>query len=68
MKPEWKVRLTSYKSTWYWFTTNPAGGGFGSNHSGSQRLAKVKALRGIPVGSLYELDLNGKITVEVKEK
>src|SRR5271166_2427000 len=33
------VRLNKYRSTWNWFTTNPQGGGFGSNYCGPRYIA-----------------------------
>jgi hypothetical protein len=58
------VRLTKTRSTWNWFCANPVGGGFGSNHCGSLRVAKAKAVSGIPAGTTYELIVNGKSSFE----
>lgn len=52
---EWKVSLRKFRSTWYYFTTNPQGGGFGSNHCGSKRVAQSAAFRNIPAGALVEI-------------
>ncbi len=54
----WKIRLNKYGSQWYWFTTNPEGGGFGSHCSGSMRAVLVSAQRGMPPGTEYELMVN----------
>jgi hypothetical protein len=60
-KPEqWKVRMTLYRSTWSYFTENPQGGGFGSTHCGSKKVALWKATLGIPSGETYLLTVNGK--------
>lgn len=56
----YKVRLDKTRSTWNYFTTNPQGGGFGSNHCGSLKVALHMATRGIPVNEQYELTVNGK--------
>jgi hypothetical protein len=58
------VRLNKIRSTWYWFCQFPEGGGFGSNHCGSKRVALSKALRGIPAGTVYELIVNDKSSTE----
>jgi hypothetical protein len=63
----WKVRMDKQRSTWNWFTTNPQGGGFGSNHCGSKGAALASAIRNIPSGERYELITNGKSTIEVRQ-
>ena len=50
--PRWTVTLRKYRTTWHYFTTNPQGGGFGSNYSGPKRIALDKALANIPAGDL----------------
>ena len=55
----WIVTLRKEYSTWYWFTENPAGGGFGSSNCGPKRTALAQALRGIPSGTPYKLVTNG---------
>jgi hypothetical protein len=62
----WKVRMTKYRSTWSWFTTNPQGGGFGSSHCGSKRVALHHATRAIPTGTAYTLMVNGRWTEQIK--
>lgn len=52
---DWRVSLRKYRSTWHWFTTNPQGGGFGSSHQGSKRVAHKAAFRCIPAGALVEI-------------
>ena len=49
-KGPWIVTLRKYQSTWHYFTTNPSGGGFGSNYCGPKRIALHRAMRGIPRG------------------
>lgn len=63
--PGYKVRLTKFRSTWNWFVTNPLGGGFGSNHCGTKAFTLKTAIRNLPPGTPYELNVNGKITNEV---
>lgn len=57
---EWVVTMDKYRATWTYFTENPVGGGFGSNHVGSQRAALTRALRSIPAGATYRLTINGR--------
>ena len=47
------VRMDKHRATWYWFCSNPQGGGFGSNHCGSKRVALHAALRGLRPGMPY---------------
>ena len=54
------VRLDKHRATWHWFTTNPQGGGYGSNHCGSLRVALGNAVSCVPKGSPYALVINGK--------
>ena len=54
------VTLRKERATWYWFVTNPQGGGFGSNHCGAQRVALAAALRPYPDGFAYRLVVNDK--------
>jgi len=56
----YKVRMDKHRATWNWFVTNPQGGGFGSNHCGTQRAALYNALRGVPVNAQYQFVVNGK--------
>lgn len=58
-RTKWKVRMDKHRATWNWFTTNPQGGGFGSNHCGTKRVALASAIRNIPKGERYELITNG---------
>ncbi len=51
----YKVSLRKYRATWHYFTTNPQGGGFGSNHCGAKRVAYDLAIRNIPLGSQVEI-------------
>lgn len=50
-KGDWKISLDKYRATWNYFTTNPQGGGFGSNYCGPKRIALAKAIANIPAGS-----------------
>ena len=54
------VRMDKHRSTWCWFTTNPQGGGFGSTHCGTKKVALQTAIRNIPVGASYLLVTNGR--------
>lgn len=51
----WKVKLRKVRATWYWFTENPQGGGFGSNLVGPKKWALHRATENIPAGSQYQL-------------
>lgn len=51
----WTVSLRKYRATWNYFTTNPQGGGFGSNYCGPKRIALDKALANIPAGDLVTI-------------
>ena len=57
---QWKVRMDKHRSTWHWFTTNPQGGGFGSTHCGTKKVALYEAVKHIPQGVQYLLVTNGK--------
>ena len=54
------VRLDKHRSTWNYFTTNPQGGGFGSNYCGPKYIALGRAISNIPIGAQYTLIVNGK--------
>jgi hypothetical protein len=54
------VRMDKHRATWNYFTTNPQGGGFGSNHCGSKRVALAYATRALTPGTRYRLLVNGK--------
>lgn len=56
----YKVTLQKHRATWYYFTTNPQGGGFGSNNCGPQHIALARAIQNIPAGAEYELIINEK--------
>lgn len=56
----YKVNLRKERSTWYYFTTNPLGGGFGSNYCGPKKIAFGMAIHNIPFGAKYELIVNNK--------
>lgn len=56
----YKVKLNKHGATWYYFTENPQGGGFGSNMVSSQRSALAKATQNIPAGTKYQLIINHK--------
>lgn len=58
----WKVKLTKERATWYWFTQNPEGGGFGSHLVGPKRYALAAATRNIPEGATFELWVNHQLT------
>jgi hypothetical protein len=62
----YKVRMDKYKATWNYFTTNPQGGGFGSNYCGPKYIALARAIQNIPLGSKYILVVNGKESLEVR--
>lgn len=49
------VTLRKVRSTWYYYTKNPEGGGFGSNHCGARKAALNQALINIPAGASYRL-------------
>jgi hypothetical protein len=51
----WKVTLRKFGATWHYFTTNPQGGGFGSNYCGPKKSALRQALRNIPAGDTVEI-------------
>jgi len=54
------VRMDKYRATWNYFTTNPQGGGFGSNYCGPRYIAITRALHAIPQGESCRLIQNGK--------
>ena len=56
----WHVNMDKHRATWFYFTGNPQGGGFGSNHCGSKKVALAKAIRNIPQGAQFDLRVNGK--------
>lgn len=62
----WKVTLDKHRATWHYFTTNPQGGGFGSNNCGPKYVALHRATQYIPKGEQYMLVVNGKQSIEVK--
>jgi hypothetical protein len=49
------VTLRKHRSTWHYYTENPQGGGFGSNHCGAKSVALGAALRSVPAGAAYQL-------------
>ena len=56
----WHIRLDKHRATWYYFTENPQGGGFGSNNCGPKSHALHRARANIPLGSQYRLTVNGR--------
>jgi len=60
----WVVTLRKAGSTWYWFTENPQGGGFGSNQVSSLAAVRRVAMRNIPVGDRVRVVVNGKVSDE----
>ena len=54
------VRMDKHRATWHYFTTNPQGGGFGSNYCGPKYVALNRALSALEPGTPYRLILNGK--------
>jgi len=54
------VSLRKERATWYWFVTNPQGGGFGSNVCGPQKSALWRALMPYVDGTSYRLVVNGQ--------
>ncbi len=54
----WHIRAHKTRSTWYYFTENPQGGGFGSTIVASKRTAIWLASRNIPDGEKYTLTVN----------
>ena len=62
------VRMDKYRSTWNYFTTNPQGGGFGSNYCGPKYVAFRYATSNIPIGAQYKLIVNDKdMGIKTKE-
>lgn len=61
--PVYIVTLERFRATWHYFTTNPAGGGFGSNRAGAGWLALAQALRDIPEGAKIRLTINHRYRV-----
>lgn len=55
----WKITLEKHRATWYWFTKNPSGGGFGSNYCGPKHVALASAIRNIPEGASYTINDTG---------
>jgi hypothetical protein len=66
MNETWKVTMRKLRSTWHWFTENPQGGGFGSTHCGSLRVAFNTAIKNIPDGATIIFVKNGKEEVLTK--
>lgn len=58
------ITLDKHFSTWYYFTKNPEGGGFGSNNCGPKKHALAYAMRGMPPGARYVIVTNGKRSEE----
>jgi hypothetical protein len=61
---EWRVQLRggpSQHTQWSYFTSNPQGGGFGTNLGAGtpQRTVHAAAIRVIPAGATYHLYVNG---------
>jgi len=56
----WVVTLEKHRATWHFFTRNPQGGGFGSSHCGTLRVATSMATANIPRGAQYEVVVNGR--------
>jgi hypothetical protein len=54
------VRMDKHRATWNYFTTNPQGGGFGSNYCGPKYIALSKATYALQPGTHYRLIVNGK--------
>jgi hypothetical protein len=52
---EWKAELWKDGATWSWFTTNPVGGGFGSNAVTSQSDAIARAITNVPRGEAVHI-------------
>lgn len=59
LEVKWEVSMHKYRATWQYFTTNPQGGGFGSNYCGPQYIALARAIENIPSGTSYRLTING---------
>lgn len=51
------VRMDKYRATWNYFTTNPQGGGFGSNYCGPKYIALAKGDLFSSCGNRVPLDL-----------
>jgi hypothetical protein len=70
-KGGWHVRLTNHGGRyWGWFVHNPQGGGGGS-HDSTKRVALAAALRQVPSGQPYVLEVGNydqphKLTQETK--
>ena len=55
------VSLRKEHATWYWFTTNPQGGGFGSHHAGSRKVALRAATMCMQDDQWYWLVVNDEL-------
>jgi len=56
----YKISLRKHYSTWYYFTENPQGGGFGSNISGTMTAAIRLALRSVQDYASFSVTINSK--------
>lgn len=62
------VKMNKHRSTWTYFTTNPQGGGFGSNYCGTKAYALKRATLSLQPGTQYRLIVNDKdCGIQVKE-
>lgn len=55
-----EIRLTKDRATWFYYTKNSLGGGFGSTYCGPQYIALARASQNIKSGEQYRLIVNGK--------
>lgn len=53
-----KIVLRKSRSTWYWTAHNDMGGSFGSNHSGSKKVALHVAAHGAKPGQVFDVITN----------
>lgn len=60
----YKVTLRKFKSTWYYFTENPQGGGSGSNYCGPKHIAFHRATMNIPIGATIILTVETEKTTK----
>lgn len=49
---KWKMNMRKVGATWYYTTSNPQGGSFGSNYCGPKKFALSRALRAVPFSPL----------------
>lgn len=55
-----KITMRKERATWHYFAHNAQGGGFGSNHCGTKRVALASAARAVQPGQTFALVTNGR--------